>query len=468
MYKIGHGQQAVMNQANWVYRMRRFLLLVGCICMLALSGCGGESSLPVATGKGSIRAINAIPTSPSIAFLIEERVLANVIYKQSSNTVRYDDLGYIFNFEVLFSGENQRDRVASQFLKVEADMEYTFLITGDLASPLITIWEKDLRSWGAGETVFSVQFSHTAATLGSIDVYFAAPGITPVLGEQRGTLSYTEVLPAIELEAGGYVVTVTSAGDPAAILFTSDTLTLNPQASVLLSVFDGDANDTSPVSMRAFVVSGDSSLIADVNYSPTIQFVQGSMALETSDIYNEETLTTPIVTDHAYTDVTGDITSPAGLTPLTYTAIDNVSAILFEEDVIIPAGVHTLYTIVGADTESLESVKYTPDRRPVETYAKFTFMNGASNHLLVDAYLVQGEASILDVIPRLVGVAFAGSPIFITLDVGTYDLYITTFGDKTILAGPITIDAALGDIIDVTALDTVDPSTAQVLFIPLP
>ena len=448
--------------------MRRFLLLVGCICMLALSGCGGESSLPVATGKGSIRAINAIPTSPSIAFLIEERTLANVIYKQSSNTVRYDDLGYIFNFEVLFSGENQRDRVASQFLKVEADMEYTFLITGDLASPQITTWEKDLRSWGNAETVFSVQFGHTSAALGSIDVYFAAPDIAPVLGEQRGTLSYTEVLPAIELEAGNYVVTVTAAGDSAAILFTSDTLTFNPQTSALLSVFDGDANETSPVSMRAFLVSGDSSLIADVNYSPTIQFVQGSMALETSDIYNEETLTTPIVTDHAYADVTGDVESPAGLTPLTYTAIDNVSAILFEEDVIIPAGIHSRYTIVGADTESLEAVKYTPDRRPVETYAKFTFMNGASNHLLVDAYLVQGVAGINDVIPRLVGVEFGRLPIPVNLDVGTYDLYVTTFGDKAILAGPITIDAALGDIIDVMALDTVDPSTAQVLFIPLP
>jgi hypothetical protein len=448
--------------------MRRFLLLVSSIFALALIGCGNGSSLPEPTGKGGIRAINAIPTSPAIEFLIEERPLGNVNYKTSSTSALYDDLDYIFNFAVLFPDNILRDRVASQPLTVVADMAYTFLISGDLASPQIDIWEKELRVWLATETVFSMQFGHAAESLGNVDVYFSAPGVAPALGEQRGTLSFTEALPPIELEAEPYVLTLTVAGDPSMVLFTSNSLSLASQTSFLLSVFDGDGNDTSPWSVRVFDATGSSSRIPDANFSPTIQFVQASMALETSDIYDEPTPSTPIVTDHAYTNVTTDIAVPAGLSTLTYTAAGNVSSVLFEDNVNAPGGVHERYTVMGADSQSLFAVEYIPDRHAEETIAKFTFMNAASNHLIVDAYLVEGELDITDLIPRLFNVDFGTLPVPVRLDAGSYDLYVTTAGEKTILAGPTPVDAALGDIIDVMVLDTVDPATAQVLFIPSP
>ncbi|MGH8223904.1 MAG: hypothetical protein ACREQZ_13120, partial [Woeseiaceae bacterium] len=47
-------------------------LLVATVTLLALSACT-ESQRPVATGKGTLRAIHAIITAPEITFRIEEQ-----------------------------------------------------------------------------------------------------------------------------------------------------------------------------------------------------------------------------------------------------------------------------------------------------------------------------------------------------------------------------------------------------------
>ena len=77
--------------------MKRALLSV--VAAVAISACSGETSLPEATGKGSVRAINGIPTAPEIAFQIEERLLSGMVYKAATSPSDWDDLDYLFNFE---------------------------------------------------------------------------------------------------------------------------------------------------------------------------------------------------------------------------------------------------------------------------------------------------------------------------------------------------------------------------------
>ena len=85
--------------------MRKTLFILGCIATLLLGACTGESSRPVATGKGAIRTISTIPTSPRIIFLIEERTLAVAEYAAATSRTNFDDLDYIFNFEAIFPDE---------------------------------------------------------------------------------------------------------------------------------------------------------------------------------------------------------------------------------------------------------------------------------------------------------------------------------------------------------------------------
>ena len=189
--------------------MKRFAILIPLITALALSACG-ESSLPVATGKASMRSINGVQTSPEVAFLIEERTIGIASYRQATAQTRFDDLAYNFNFDVRYAGEIGLVRVASVFVDIIKDLDYIFVLTGTLADPSILTWETVVREFTGTETVFEARFTHTSDSLGSVDYFFAAPGVDPVAGEEAGTLAFGEVLPSIDFEAGEYVLTITS------------------------------------------------------------------------------------------------------------------------------------------------------------------------------------------------------------------------------------------------------------------
>ena len=56
----------------------------------------------------------------------------------------------------------------------------------------------------------------------------------------------------------------------------------------------------------------------------------------------------------------------------------------------------------------------------------------------------------------------------ISLTAGSYDIYVTTVGEKTVLDGPISLEAALGDVFEGVLLDRVDPSLAEFKLFPPP
>ena len=213
-------------------------VLVALIATLAIGACGSESSRPVATGKGSIRMINAIPTSPEIGFLIEERTLDGVAYKTNSSPRDWDDLEYTFNFEVSPPFDAERTRIASQFLDVTRDIEYTFLVRGSLDAATVDVWQIPERSFDGTETIFEMRIGHAADALGSVDVYLGPEGVDPVLGEQVATLAPGEISPPSDVEEDVYVLTITSAGNPADIVYQSVPTQIIASQSVIVTVFE--------------------------------------------------------------------------------------------------------------------------------------------------------------------------------------------------------------------------------------
>jgi len=128
-------------------------LIVAVLAAAILGGCA-ETALPEATGKGTINMINAMPASPSVGFLIEERVLGSVGYKVAHGPQPFDDLTYNFNFEYLVLGGTGPIRTATVLLDVVADNEHTFVLTGSVTAPDVTVWERPQRVWDGAETVF--------------------------------------------------------------------------------------------------------------------------------------------------------------------------------------------------------------------------------------------------------------------------------------------------------------------------
>ncbi len=447
--------------------MRSLWRPASCLAIALLAACANDSQFPTASGKASVRAINAIPASPEIGFFIEERLIGGVTYKSASSQARYDDLEYRFNFEVAFPGEATTRRVARRTLDVIANMDYSFVITGPLASPRITLWEGAERTWDGSETVFELRIGHTAESLGSVDIHVAPPGTPPAVGQELGTLSFREILPAVDLQEGEYVVTITAAGNPADILYTSQTTTFAAQTALIISAFDGDENDLAPVAVRAFGTAGTTRL-PDANALPTLRFIQASMALAAADVYDDPALAAPLVSNHLFGNVTSDFARAAGSVPLIYTAAGNPGAILFEDELNVAAGVHNHYVVVGGSSDELAGVAFVPDRRSVETLSKLRVMHAAANHGQLDVYVVEPDAGIEEEVPTLFGLPFGTPPVNTTVAEGSYDVYVTTSGEQTILAGPLRVDAALGGVLDLIILDAVDPAITDVRVIPPP
>ncbi len=444
--------------------MTRILFAV--IAAVTIAGCGGESALPEATGDGVVRMINAIPTSPEIGFLIEERALDSVAYKNNSAPERWDDLTYTFNFEIS-RPLVENTRIASEFLDVVRDMEYTFVVRGSVDSAVVDLWEIPVRSFSGSETVFEMRVGHAANSLGTVDVYLGLESAAPALGDLVATLAPGEVSAPADVEQDRYILTVTSAGNPADVLYQSLSTQIVSSQSALITLFEGDANDTAPVTIRIFNGQGLSSALPDARFPPTTRFVHATTDLGTADVYDDEALQNRIAADLAFGDVTGDIDMAVGDLTITATAPGNVGAILLEDTLTTVAGSHVNYyfTVVA---DELAGSPVPVDRRSIETIARLTFFHSASNHEFVDLYAVEAGTSIEDALPRQIGLTYGLQTPAISLGAGSYDVYVTTAGEKTVLDGPISLEAALGDVFEAVLLDRVDPSLAEFrLFPPL-
>ncbi|MDJ0938899.1 MAG: DUF4397 domain-containing protein [Woeseiaceae bacterium] len=441
--------------------MRQGLLLV-----LAglLSACGGSTNFPTPTGKGTVRAINAITDGPEIAFYIEERFQESINFKSGGGSTQWDDFEYTFNFEANFFDQAESVRIASPLLKIDAERDYTLVVTGDVANPSVTIWEQAERVFDGTETVFELRFANLSPSAGSVDVYFAAPGTPPVLGEQQGTISFGEIIDAADFAEGEYVLTVTAAGNPADVLFQSTDSTFVPGNASIAILFDGDALDTSPFDVRVLNTLGGGGQLADARFGPTVRFIQASITLPAADIYNDDTLTNVLLANHQFGDVSDNFEFVIGTTPLNYTPAGNPGAILEESGITAAAGTRYNFVMVGNDDDRI-GAEYVPNLRSVSTEARVEVYHAADNHPAVDIYLVpRGDTFTID--DRIVnGLDFAFRTV-LRRDAGSFDIYLTPEDEDTIIAGPLELDAVLGDVFEVFVFDTVDPATAELRVLP--
>ena len=152
------------------------------IILTAIAGCA-ETSKVDATGEGGIRGINAIVTAPELGFKIEEAPIGIASFKQAAGFAQFDDLSYNFNFDIVTPGTSDATRLASQFIDVIADTEYTVVIGGTVAAPTIMMWEAAERIWADGATSYEADFVHLSPALGEVDVYFTPFGSVPVQGK---------------------------------------------------------------------------------------------------------------------------------------------------------------------------------------------------------------------------------------------------------------------------------------------
>lgn len=437
-------------------------MIVLAIAGAMLGGCA-ETTLPQATGKGSINALNAMPASPAVGFLIEERLLGTVGYKTTLGAQAFDDLTYNFNFEYLRLGDTATTRFATQLVDMAADTDYTLVVTGSVAAPVITQWEQPKREWSGEETVFEVAFAHLSPALGDVDVYFAATGTLPVLGEERAKLSNDVRVPEIDLESETIEVIITARDDPTTILYQSHPTLLAARISYTISIFDADPSIPGNISVRVITSDGLNVELPDSNFLPTLRTVHTSFGTENFDIYRDDNFTAPIFSDLGFGESTGDVPVLEGIATYTYTRVGEPGTIINEESQTISRGVRTSTIVAGQPGGDLARIILLDDRRSIETHAKLRFVHAAVNNGIMDLYLVGQGTDITERTPIISNLTFGFSSDFAATLAGNFELILTLPDDKTPLATLTPLDLVDGDVVEVIILDTIDPAVPDFL-----
>jgi hypothetical protein len=447
--------------------MKSTTMVLALTIALSIAACDSESSFPKATGKGTIRAINAIKTSPELAFKIEEVTLGNIDFRQASPRVEYDDLEYNFNFDVRFIGDLSSTRIATENLDVVADMDYIMLLSGSIASPTVTLWESAAREFDESETVFEARIAHTADSLGSIDFYLAAEGVAPIMGEKVGTLNFGEILPPVDYEAGDYVLIATTGDDPSDILFQSAVQTFVAATQYTVPLFDAGQNTYAPFIAIAYSVGANAgtTTIPDSNYPAVIEYVNGSLPLGSIDIYDDDMQASRVVDDLAHQGVAPELILMEGENTFYVTPSDVNQPVLIESVVSFFLGLRIRSIAIG-DTDTFRLVSFIADRRPVETHAKFQVFSSSINYDFLSMYAVEPDEVLDEQLPFLLSVTSGDPSRTIAFQAGSYDFYIRQFGETEVLSGPIRFDLALGDAVSTIIFDTVDPAILELQTIP--
>jgi hypothetical protein len=435
--------------------MKRTFTFVACMAALILTACTSESQLPTASGKGGVRGINAMPGSPAVTFRIEERSLGTLKYKESSTPALYDNFEYNFNFDINIPGEDEPQRIATIATQIEDGQDHVFVLSGDLTNPVVTTWVSELREWNDTDTVFEAQFAHLAESLGDVDVYFyEESGSMPVQGEQVATLSYGEVMNTADFEEGSYVALVTAAGDISTVYHSASAVALTARSSHLISIFDGDDNDTSPYILWSMSATGVSRRLTDPSYNSTVRFVHGASTLPAVDIYNDEALTNLVAANLSVGESTIDFDAISDADTLYFTPTGSTAAVLFSQALgDVPSSTPTDLYITGT-TDTWVGVNLSQDRASAATIVKLSLYHSAFDAESMDLYVIDRGATLAeDALPRLSRINYALPSGTAALAAGSYDIYVTELFTKNVLGGPFELDIELGDVVYLLAYD---------------
>ena len=423
-----------------------------------LVGCT-DTSFPEATGEGVVRGVNGIVNTVDVRFLIEEREIdSGLPYKSATPAQSYDDLTYTFNFDLPQPLADPR-RLASRFVDVIRDTDYTFVLAGTVDAPEVVLWERPVRAWDGSETVFELGFGHVSNTVGEVDVYFAAPGTAPALGNAVGSVAFGGRLADTEYASGDYEIILTARDDPNTVLYQSASVTLASSNSYTVAVFDADPSIAAPISVRLINLGGTSTELPDANFPPTQQFVHAAFGTGNVDVVVDGDFGNPLLADLPFGEVSGDIDVPEGPATYAFAPTGNTMVLVDDEDRSFLRGTRFMTRLLG-EPGSLQTVTLSSQRRGFSTVARFRLTNASVNAQAIDVYFTDPGESIDDRNPNLVSLPFAGvTPVTQQL-AQDFEITVTANGEKTPLVGPVPLTLATEDVVEMIVLDTADPNVA--------
>lgn len=454
---------------------QRLLIATAAFALALASACTDTREAPA--GRGSIRAIHAIPDAGDVSFQIEARALERPDYLDVTEYFDFDSLTYDFNFDYRSGLTGNVDRLATTEISVEPDTEYTLILTGSLAAPRIVRYEQpDFVPTGNNDSVtaWAINLSDAAGTM---DLYIGAPGFDPAsVAPDAAAVARDAIVSIGEIAAEEIQVVATPAGDPATVLIRTEPATLVGDDRVLFTLLDTADEYTAPHVVLLTGEAGSVQLLDD-SAPVRLQFVHASATAGALDVYHEPEggpLTTPLFPNVPVGAVSppDELSAADDLAPVdvTVTPAGSPGTILFEQALVFADARPTLELFSGTQADgTLQIVPQLISRRRITDSARLSLYNAIAEQGLVDLYLLEpGDTFDRATTPPFGNNAPLGQTVDqFRIDPGVYTFYVVRDSDDTVLLGPVDVDLTAGDVVHLVTTDTADPNVSALIEIDL-
>jgi hypothetical protein len=430
----------------------------------AVAACDqGRTNPPDAT----VRVVNVAPGFSAITFArgtTDPLALQNLGFAAGSET-SYDADTYTFRVFVHNLSTGATSERKSIPKTVVAGTLYTFVLA-QLGTELqeIILEAQPPAATASDAQVLAV---HAAEGLPAMDIFLEPPGADIAGAVPWGNVAFLGTLAARSVAAADYQITLTAAGNPADVLFTSSTFTLGAASSTAFAITREGGTGTSPISIT--VAASASGTLADSNAQAAVRVLNAAADAAPRDVALNAQFMPPLFPAVPFAAPTTYVaTAPGTDIPVQVTPPGNPGVLELDQKISpLATRLHTLMFLGGAG--ALTHTFVTDDGRRIVGEARLRFYNAATQFTagLDLAILAQGATPTTTTTAEAFTTLAPGSISLPLTDVspGTYDMFLLLTGTPTIAAGPIPITVVGEGIYGVLATNGADSATAAVTLI---